>query len=211
MDIRFQAPFTAIIAGNTSCGKTTFLKKFLASRDKLVNVMFSKIVWCYGVYQEEFMHFPSYITFHEGIPDFEEMSTCGKHILVILDDVMDKIDENVTLLFCKYSHHKLISVFLCLQNLFFKNPQIRTLSLNSHYIIVFKNPRDKSQIIHLAKQMYPGDVGFLKDAYTQATRDAYGYLLIDLRQTSPEAIRLRTGILPHETSVAFIPKNGKKK
>ena len=30
------------------------------------------------------------------------------------------------------------------------------LSLNSHYIVLFKNARDATQVAHLARQMYPG-------------------------------------------------------
>ena len=43
-----------------------------------------------------------------------------------------------------------------MQNVFIKNEEIRTISLNSHYLLVLKNPRDASQINHLAMQMYPG-------------------------------------------------------
>ena len=34
---------------------------------------------------------------------------------------------------------------------------MRNISLNIHYIILFKNPRDSQQISTLARQMYPGN------------------------------------------------------
>ena len=40
---------------------------------------------------------------------------------------------------------------LLVQNLFPKNKETRTISLNAHYMVVFKNPRDKSQISHLTR------------------------------------------------------------
>ena len=32
----------------------------------------------------------------------------------------------------------------------------RTINLNTNYIILFKNPRDKYQVYLLARQMFPG-------------------------------------------------------
>ena len=46
---------------------------------------------------------------------------------------------------------------------------MRTISLNAHYLILFKNPRDASQINHLAKQMYPTKSKFMVEAYRDAT------------------------------------------
>ena len=55
------------------------------------------------------------------------------------------------------------------QNLFHKNKESRTISLNSQYMVVFKNPRDASQMSHLARQMYPGRVKFVQEAFKDAT------------------------------------------
>ena len=54
------------------------------------------------------------------------------------------------------SHHSDTSVIYLVQNLFSKNKESRTISLNAQYMIVFKNPRDSSQLANLARQMYPG-------------------------------------------------------
>ena len=35
------------------------------------------------------------------------------------------------------------------------------MSLNAHYIVAFKNPRNVTQITTLAKQMYPGNTKFI--------------------------------------------------
>ena len=56
-----------------------------------------------------------------------------------------------------------------IQNVFTKNKESRTISLNSQYMVVFKNPRDASQMSHLARQMYPGRVKFVQDALKDAT------------------------------------------
>ena len=44
------------------------------------------------------------------------------------------------------------------------NTEHRTTSLNAQFIILFSNPRDRTQITHLAKQVNPTDVKFVIDA-----------------------------------------------
>ena len=93
------------------------------------------------------------------------------------------------------------------QNLFPKNKESRTISLNSQYMVVFKNPRDVSQMSHLARQMYPGRVKFVQEAFKDATAVPYGYLLVDLKQDTPEDMRLRTAIFPDDgVQYVYLPK-----
>jgi hypothetical protein len=47
-------------------------------------------------------------------------------------------------LFTKKSHHRNISVMYIEQNLFHKGKNHRTISLNAHYMVLFKNPRDEA-------------------------------------------------------------------
>jgi len=74
----------------------------------------------------------------------------------------------------------------------------RTISLNSHYIVVFKNPSDSSQIIHLAIQAYPSRPKIAQQAFADATSDPYGCLLFDFKQSTPEKFCLRSKIFPDE-------------
>ena len=91
-----------------------------------------------------------------------------------------------------------------MQNLFPKNKESRTISLNSQYIVVFKNPRDVSQ---MAKQMYTGRVKFVQEAIADATSTPYGYILVDLEQDTPEDLRLRTSILRDDAvQYVYMPK-----
>ena len=106
--------------------------------------------------------------------------------------VVDK--KKITSLFTENSHHRNLSVIYVVQNLFEKGPESRTVSLNAHYMVIFKNPRDASQISHLARQMYPGRGKYLQEAFAHATSKPYGYLLVDARQETPEHLRLRMNI-----------------
>ena len=80
----------------------------------------------------------------------------------------------------------------------------RTMSLNSHYMVLFKNPRDASQINFLARQMYPHNAQYLQEVYKDATTPPFGYLFIDLKQETQENLRLRTNILKPRQEV-YVP------
>ena len=51
----------------------------------------------------------------------------------------------------------------------------------------------------MGKQMFPENVKFFSEVFHDATYNPYTYLLIDLRNDTPEDLRLRTRILPEET------------
>ena len=106
-------------------------------------------------------------------------------------------------MFTQSSHHRNISVVFLAQNLFPKNKFARTVSLNAHYMVLFKNPRDVSQFANLARQMYPKKSQFSVEAYRDATREPYSYLSVDLRPKQDEELRLRTNIFPRETHYVY--------
>ena len=80
------------------------------------------------------------------------------------------------------------------------------MSLNCHYLILFKSPRDSSQVNHLARQIFPGNVKYMTESFEDATARTYGYLLCDLRPETPNDFRLRTNIFPGETQYAYVKK-----
>ena len=63
------------------------------------------------------------------------------------------------------------------------------MSLNAHYMVLFKNPRDVSNFANLARQMCPKTSQFAVEAYRNATREPYTYLLVDLRPEQDEELR----------------------
>ena len=81
--------------------------------------------------------------------------------LIVLDDVMTQSggDKRITDLFTKGSHYRNLSVIYIVQNIFHHGRETRNISLNAHYIVLFKSPRDKQQISVLARQVNPGYVG----------------------------------------------------
>ena len=97
-----------------------------------------------------------------------------------------------------------ISVIFVTQNIFSQEKYSRTISLNCQYLILTKNPRDKLQLIILAKQMFPASTKFFAEAYEDAvTKKNFGYLLIDLNQITNDENRVQTGIFNNEERIIY--------
>ena len=56
-----------------------------------------------------------------------------------------------------------------IQKLFQKGKYHRTISLNAHYMVLFKNPRDVSQIYSIAQQMFPRNATYMLQSFVAAT------------------------------------------
>ena len=205
MDVRLQTPFSLLCCGPSGSGKTQWTKRLLENTEEMMTNIPDRIVWCYGEYQPAYQalsqQFPQ-IEFIEGIPsEVNEMFDSKMNNMIIIDDLMAEAasDKKICNLFTKGSHHRNLSVIFILQNLFYQGKESRTISLNSHYIVLFKNPRDRSQIVHLAKQMFPNNIKFLQESYADATSKPFGYLFLDFKPNCPDNMRVRTNIFPLET------------
>lgn len=165
----------------------------------MCDTSFGGIFWYYGACQPTNIKVP--VCFKQGLPDIEDYSLPK---LLVIDDMMGcKNYEQIVDLFTKGCHHGNISVFFITQNIFHQARGQRDISLNAHYIVCFKNPRDKAQIRHLARQICPENPLFLQEAYTDATSEPHGYLLLDLKQDTPDEYRFRTNIFPTD-SVKYV-------
>jgi hypothetical protein len=130
-----------------------------------------------------------------------------ENTLVILDDLMEELDKNISLLFTRVSHHRDLSVIFLTQNMFPKSQHARTISLNSHNMLVlFKSPRDVNQFAVLARQMYGSNSKFAIEAFEDASREAHGYLLVDMKPQTEDRFRLRTKIFPGEQTYVYLDR-----
>ena len=206
------------MAGPTCCGKSQFVKRLLETGEDMIDGAPENIIWCYGIYQpayDEMLRSIPNMSFVEGVPgNLVSMINPSIRNLVVIDDLMNELskDQRITsllglgLVFAKGCHHRNLSVIFILQNIFHRGKELRDMSLNCHYLVLFKSPRDSSQVNHLAKQMFPGHVKYMQEAFQDATKRPYGYLLCDLKPETPSDFRLRSNIFPGETQCAYVRK-----
>ena len=149
VDARFIHPFTCIVNGPTSSGKSTFVYNLLSRQGDLIDVNFGKIIIFLGTAVKENEQFsklkvdhPSTVEivsltdiFHtrkeliEKFPDYfnaliDVRTRKHAHLeyCIVFDDLMKELSECGLLvnLFSKYSSHKNISVIFITQNLNYK-------------------------------------------------------------------------------------------
>lgn len=212
-DSRLQMPFSCIVCGPSNSGKSFFIKLLLENFMYSMSKIPEQIVWCYTCWQPLYDELSNKINirFVQGIPDSlcnDELFPPHKTNLLVIDDLMETASKNeeIEKAFTKYTHHRNLSVIYLVQNLFFQGRSSRTINLNTNYMVLFKNPRDKLQISILARQMYPSNNKYFLECYQDATARPYGYLFVDLKATTPEEFRLRSGLFSWENPAVYVPK-----
>lgn len=204
-DCRLNNISTMMITGPSLSGKTFFTKTLIENDMILFEKPFKQRFW-YCHYMPLIEERISNVVYKVGLPD--NFDHIPNESLIILDDLMtdSKDSQSVTNLIIRGVHHRKLMVIILTQNLFQDSNQVRTRNLNTHYLVLFKNPRNMQQINHLQRQMFPKDGNFLVESFLNSTEKAHGYLFIDLHQTTNDLIRVRSNILPHEKPMkCYIP------
>ena len=198
-DFYFMHPFTMLVAAGSGFGKTYWVKRLLAEKGRLIQPVPKRVVWCYMHWQplyDEIKELDPSIEFIHGLPldldaGFFNSDTTN---LLIVDDMMADIskDNRVSNLYTRGSHHENLSVICLLQNLYYKNTQ--TMRRNSHYLILFDMPMDKTQVKTMSYQMFPNYPSYLLQMYNKAVSKPYGYLVVVSKPNIKQHERLKTDI-----------------
>jgi len=202
IDIRLKCPFSMLIAGPSSSGKTQYVTRVLANRESLYDETPSrgKVIYIYKEYQELFNRLKT-----DGIVDefrnesitMEWLRTfCSKNhnSTIVLDDMALEADVEIGQVFAVGVHHFFCNIILITQNLFWKNKYARDISLQATYIVLMKNVRDKSQISRFAAQFDTGNSKTIRRIFERATKKPYSYLIFDMHQRTPDKHRLLSNI-----------------
>jgi Adenovirus IVa2 protein len=200
--IPFYHTFTGICSGPTGCGKSELMKNIILNVNKMVHPIPQRIIWYYAEKQPKLEQalVPAGVEFRLGLPEMSDFDG-EQSTLIVIDDMMSECNKEITKLFTKGSHHRNLSIWFLMQNFFHRGNEIRTITRQAQYIILFKNPRDIQQAGYLARQMFGRDANYMEDAYEKATSEPYGYLVIDVKPETPPEIRLRSEILPQDPVV----------
>ena len=90
------------------------------------------------------------------------------------------------------------------QNLFDKN--IKVPRINSHYIILMKNPQGLLQIKTLGSHLFPGKTKYFLESYENAVdSENYGYLVINMKPNLNDDFKLTSNIFPGEHFTIYLP------
>jgi hypothetical protein len=135
MSWKLKRPFTAIIAGPSSSGKTEFALSLIEEQTSVIDHQggndnegaFTKIIWCHGVDQSKVFDRlrrlvpAAKLQIVEGFPSAEirngKLLRGSKPKLLILDDLLQEVEKDANFfdLFIKLSHHTNTSVIFITQ------------------------------------------------------------------------------------------------
>ena len=176
--------------------------------DKMIQPRPHNIFWFYKRWQPIYTELRkklNNIKFIQGIPPtlknakfFDERFPT----LFIFDDLMRDATRNSDIceLYTERSHHRNLSVICLLQNIYHHGRENRTMSLNTQYLVLFKN-----QVMTLSRQMFPHRSYQFMDQFKRATTKPYGYLVIDLKQNTPDYQRIRTDVFMNNNESMSTP------
>lgn len=200
-------PYTMIVAGQTGCGKTSFVYRLLTEQNQLNDRPFARIIYVYSMKQPIFSKLAdaiSNIELYQGLPPDLEFN--GDSTVLVLDDQMLELqnDERLAQYFTRMRHTNLTTIFIT-QNFYFSSKYATTVTRNAQYMVLFPNLRDRSMIGTLGRQIYPEKPKFLLSAFDDATKEPFGYLFLDLKPETDAKLRIRTKVFPGETDVIYRP------
>lgn len=197
-----------MLAGASKSGKTTFTLNLLRNIDQLFvdPSCLANVIYFFNEDQPALDSFKEEGIVHhwyKHLPTTSEIDTLtAGHLqtgsIIVIDDFQEDLTSDTVKIFTNKCHHRNASVILLAQNIFCPKVGFRTISLNTSYIVLFKNPRDTSQITSFAKQFSSGNIRWVLEAFKEATRDGHSYLLFDLDQLTPDWLRVRSKVLPHQ-------------
>ena len=190
----FLHPFSMIVAGPSRCGKTYWVINLLLNAEERIKPSPEKIVYCYAHWQPKYEVLKEHIdsvVWHEGMPSklfLDEISNA----IVVLDDLMAESVNNSTLIgiFTESSHHQKISVILLMQNLYQQGKGSVSIQRNAQFLVLFKNPRDRSQIKTLAMQMFPDKWRKFLEKFEHETNKPRGKVILDFSSDTSDENRI---------------------
>jgi hypothetical protein len=210
--IPFKHPCTVLVCGPSKSGKTSLVVSILNNHETLLPALplTRRVAWLSGtrIDNKQFdtsLNLKLISALPRSLKDID---------VLVVDDQLAELAGSSALanIFTKASHHQNVSVFLLSQQLFYKSPAYRTISLNSDYLILLKNSRDKSTAFNLGRQLLPSKPSAFLDLYSDATRAPYSYLRVDNTPDCPDDLRFTSELTsdPFEP-VAFVIDDSKQK
>ena len=212
MTFQLHVPSSVCIIGPSLSGKTYLVSEMIKRRNEVFEKNLKKVLYVYGHYQSLFDQLKaseSDIRFTSSIEELE--NPVKVPTLIVLDDMMleaskkGRLNDIITRYFLARVHHEQYVFVLILQNGFEKH--LRNVALNTQYLGIFNNPRDKSIAYTFGRQIIPSNPRFIVEAYERAVSlRPYGFLWLDLHpQSSNSKFWCRSDLFPTEDCEIYVP------
>jgi GTPase SAR1 family protein len=177
--------FRMLVAGSSSSGKSTLVRKILLNENGLLTRQFERVVYLRGVptQGEEILRskFGEAFTVFDCIPSHRvllPLCQTGQHTVLVVEDLDDQACSSalISQIFTRYSHHYGFSVILSTQNIFRPGKERLTLTRNATHIILFQNNLDHSVVRSLAYKVHPKDPQSVVELFDKVLEEPYAYL-----------------------------------
>ena len=177
-----------MVIGASQSGKTTSVLRII--REQLIEPMPNKIFYLYGAHQP-FMEDAEWrnIKFVKGL-DLSVIEDESEDKLLIVDDLMLELDRDLANHFIAGSSHKRTTTIFITHTIFLNNDLYRLISANSHYMLLFHNKRNYSQVSRLARQVLGTEHERLVEAYKSI--NSYEFVLLSFHQRVPKELLIIT-------------------
>ena len=197
------------VVGPSGCGKTYFTCQLL-SNPKTFEKPIGRIYWHCGVSEGEAgltlcaLKKLKRLTLVQGLPK-DWINKPKTNDVIVIDDLFEEINkdsETANQLFTKIARHRGVTVLFLTQNLFHAGGKHRTRNINTHYLVIFKNPRDKTVIDFVARQAFPDSRQFLMQVFKDITENnSHSYIFLDFTQNCPDNLRVQTDFFNNKDGV----------
>ena len=222
-DARFKHPFTCVVSGPSSSGKSTFVRNLLLQQKDLINQEFDYVLIFLGTSMSENKtlgslgalltqrvrvlemkdKYPSKEYLKQRFPaDLNSMlkrqSDENLKGCLIFDDLMEELSQCgvLTKLFTKYSTHYDVSIINITQNLFHQSAgksEHTTVYRNTRILVIFNNPIDNSVLTVVAKRLKPSGSSSLIKMLNHIVQN-HRYVVINADLDRPSFLKFTTDI-----------------
>ena len=206
-DIRFCENFKIFACGPSRCGKTCFIIDIIQNLQSIAKAPPKKVLYVYKVWQQKFDELKESGLVDNFVQDQKDLVSRLKTVinressLLVFDDLINSSNlQDIANLFVVDGRHSNLSLIFLSQRMFVNNESFRQISNNCDYFAVFKNPRNSSEVRVLAQQLTPGSLELI-NIYSEATKDPFSYLFINLTQECNESVKYLSHLFDYDHSV----------
>ena len=206
-DIRFCENFKIFACGPSRCGKTCFIIDIIQNLQSIAKAPPKKVLYVYKVWQQKFDELKESGLVDNFVQDQKDLVSRLKTMinressLIVFDDLINSSNlQDIANLFVVDGRHSNLSLIFLSQRMIVNNESFRQISNNCDYFAVFKNPRNSSEVRVLAQQLTPGSLELI-NIYSEATKDPFSYLFINLTQECNESVKYLSHLFDYDHSV----------